>query len=128
MFLGTIPLNYESLEAKMPYVLRGDDGQVQAISQSESPIEDWEKLDLGDKEYLAYLESAINKENVFRETDIQLARVLEDLIGLLIDRDLIRFTDFPAAAQKRLNYRQSMRRHSKALNIILDSGDSDGFI
>ena len=54
----------------------------------------------------------------FRESDIQLARVLEDLISLLIERDLLRFTDFPAAAQKRLIARQNMRKKNRMSDII----------
>jgi len=46
--------------------------------------------------------------------------VLEDLISLLIDRDLIRFTDFPDPAQKRLIERQTLRMKSKQLNLIDD--------
>ena len=109
----------------MPYILRDISGEINAVSVSEVNLPGWENIESGAADYVEYLENAINKENAFRESDIQLARVLEDLIDLLIERDLIHFTDFPAAAQKRLNYRQNLRKHSNALNIIVED---DGFM
>ncbi|HQN64377.1 MAG TPA: hypothetical protein PLP44_01790 [Methylophilus sp.] len=102
----------------MPYVLRGPDGNIQAISQTSMPMTGWEQLESGNKEYLDYLDFAIKSEDPFRESDIQLARVLEDLISLLIDRDFIRFTDFPEAAQKRLIERQGLRMRNAKLHLL----------
>src|SRR5690606_13017270 len=98
------------------YVQRGADGEIKAISQAEKLGPDWEEVSAGSTEYLAYLDTAIKKEDQFRESDIQLARVLEDLISLLIDRDFIRFTDFPEPAQKRLIERQGLRARKSDLN------------
>lgn len=102
----------------MPYALRGIDGKIQAISQAVMLSEGWEELESDNKEYLDYLDSAIKAEDPFRESDIQLARVLEDLISLLIERDFIRFTDFPEQAQKRLIARQSLRMRNAKLNLL----------
>jgi hypothetical protein len=110
----------KSMEAKMPYVLRDSNGQINAVSQADAAIKGWEKIDSGSKEYVEYLDSAIKEEDPFRESDIQLARVLEDLISLLIDRDFIRFTDFPEPAQKRLIDRQGLRRKGGKLNLLDD--------
>lgn len=106
------------MEAVMPYVQRGDDGAIKAVSQAEEIGPDWEEVETGSHEYLAYLDAAIKKEDQFRESDIQLARVLEDLISLLIDRDFIRFTDFPEPAQKRLIERQGLRSKKSYLNLL----------
>jgi hypothetical protein len=104
----------------MPYVLRDSNGQINAVSQSDAAIKGWEKIDSGAKEYVEYLDSAMKEEDPFRESDIQLARVLEDLISLLIDRDFIRFTDFPEPAQKRLIDRQGLRSKGGKLNLLDD--------
>ncbi|MEE9332024.1 MAG: hypothetical protein V3U89_07320 [Methylophilaceae bacterium] len=106
----------------MPYVLRGNDGAIKAVSQTEVISHGWEGMEAGSKEYLDYLDAAIKEEDPFRESDIQLARVLEDLISLLIDSDFIRFTDFPEPAQKRLIERQGLRSKRSNLNL-LDEGD-----
>jgi hypothetical protein len=66
------------------------------------------------------LDDESEKQEAFRESDIQLARVLEDLISMLIDRDFIRFTDFPEPAQKRLIERQGLRMKGTKLNLLDD--------
>lgn len=61
--------------------------------------------------------------NPLAETDASLARVVEDLIDILIDKSLIQFTDLPAAAQnKLLERRQTRSRLTNRLNLL---GDSD---
>ncbi len=104
----------------MPYVLRDAAGKIQAVNHAEIAPNGWEKLESESKDYQVYLEEEIRKANVFRESDIQLARVLEDLISLLIDRDFIRFTDFPEPAQKRLIERQGLRMKNAKLNLLDD--------
>jgi hypothetical protein len=43
---------------------------------------------------------------------------------MLIERNLIRFTDFPQAAQKRLNDRQSMRKKTQLSRLIDENLDT----
>ena len=107
----------------MPYVLRGDDGTIKGVSHTEVLDSVWEEVEEGAKDYLLFLDDAIKKEDKFRESDIQLARVLEDLISLLIDRDFIRFTDFPDPAQEKLIKRQGLRLKRTNLNLLDDSDD-----
>jgi hypothetical protein len=102
----------------MAYVIKDAEGNIKAVSPDEINSLKWEFISDDSREYLDFLESALSQQNPFRESDIELARVLEDLISLLIDRDLIRFTDFPELAQKRLIERQALRLNSKKLNII----------
>jgi hypothetical protein len=102
----------------MAYVLKNAQGNIVATSTFESLGEDWELIDDNAKDYIAFLENTLAKNAPFRESDIQLARVLEDLITILIERNIIRFTDFPAAAQKRLNDRQSMRKQTSLSGLV----------
>jgi hypothetical protein len=102
----------------MAYVLKNAQGNIVATSTFESLGEDWELVDDNAKDYIAFLENTLAKNAPFRESDIQLARVLEDLITILIERNIIRFTDFPVAAQKRLNDRQSMRRQTSLSGLV----------
>lgn len=102
----------------MPYVLRDTDGNIQAMSLTEGQGSDWHFIEASAGEYLDFLHASMSDQAKFRESDLHLARVLEDLIALLIERDLIRFTDFPEAAQKRLIERQSLRNDSNKLNLL----------
>lgn len=57
------------------------------------------------------------------ETDVSLARVIEDLIDVLITRGHIQFTDLPPAAQAKLLERRETRA---ALTGRLDLFPGDG--
>lgn len=111
-------------EVMMAYVFRNADGVITG-SASENLGEGWTFIEDESNEYVDFLESSLTKAAPFRESDIQLARVLEDLITLLIERDAIRFTDFPAAAQKRMNERLTLRQKNQLSKLV---DDSSGFI
>ena len=108
----------------MAYIFKNTQGVVVAASAAESFGEDWTFVEDNSKEYLEFLESSLAKNAPFRESDIELARVLEDLISMLIERNLIRFTDFPQAAQKRLNDRQSMRKNTQLSKLTDENRDN----
>jgi len=103
----------------MAYVLKNQEGAIIATSPDTQVGADWVAIDNADTEYLTFLDDELKKHHTFRESDIQLARVLEDLISILIDRSLISFTDFPSPAQKRLNERQTLR-HKNNLQLLAD--------
>lgn len=102
----------------MAYVCKNTLGNVIAASATENLGDGWLFVEDNAREYLEFLENSLAKNAPFRESDIQLARVLEDLITILIERNIIRFTDFPAAAQKRLNDRQSMRKQTQLTGLV----------
>jgi hypothetical protein len=106
----------------MAYIFKNAQGAITG-SASENLGEGWEFIEGDTSEYLEFLENSLTEVAPFRESDIQLARVLEDLIMLLIERDMIRFTDFPAAAQKRLNSRQAMRKKTQLSKLMDDNHD-----
>jgi len=106
----------------MAYILKNAQGEVVAVSASENLGADWRFVEDSSKEYMDFLEKSLAKSDPFRESDIHLARVLEDLITLLIDRNMIRFTDLPAPAQKRLNDRQSLRKKTQLSSLLDDNG------
>lgn len=103
----------------MTYVLRNENGEITAACACGKIAEGWQQIEANNPDYIAFLEKELTLQSKFRESDIQLARVLEDLINVLIERNLIQFTDFPSAAQKRLNDRQSMRSKNH-LHMLMD--------
>lgn len=106
----------------MAYVLRNEQGVITAACPDEKLGEGWQLIAGDSPDYIAFLENELATQSKFRESDIQLARVLEDLINVLIERNLIQFTDFPSAAQKRLNDRQSMRSKNRLHTLMDDDG------
>lgn len=105
----------------MAYIRRNAEGAIMGASTSQKIDASWEAIDDKNPEYLAYLENAMMHSMPFRESDIQFSRVLEDLISILIDRHVIQFTDFPLAAQNRMNERQQMRNQSRIHSLIDES-------
>lgn len=105
----------------MAYVLKNPQGKIIAASATENLASDWILIESNNKDYLEFLERSLIEADTFRESDIHLARVLEDLIALLVERNTIRFTDLPPAAQKRLNDRQSMRQKSQLSGLLDES-------
>lgn len=104
----------------MAYVLRNDQGNIIAASSTVQVDQHWQLVENKHPEYIAFIEAELKQHAAFRESDIQLARVLEDLIEILIERNLIQFTDFPSAAQKRLNDRQTLRSKNRLTMIVED--------
>jgi len=106
----------------MAYVFKNPQGEVVAVSVAENMGDGWTLVEDSSKEYLGFLEKSLTKSDPFRESDIHLARVLEDLITLLIERNMIRFTDLPSGAQKRLNDRESLRKKTQLSSLLDDNG------
>jgi hypothetical protein len=57
-------------------------------------------------------------------SDLALARVMEDLIDVLIEKGVIMFTDFPEAAQKKLLERRGFRKEFSYVQNLF--GDDQG--
>lgn len=102
----------------MAYVLKNTEGEIIAASPEVNPGQGWEEIEDNPQDYVKFLEKSLEKSEPFRQSDMQLVRVLEDLINLLIDRSIIRFTDLPMTAQKRLNDRDSMRKKTTLTELI----------
>jgi hypothetical protein len=56
------------------------------------------------------------------QTDLQMARVMEDVVNVLIEKSVIRFTDLPVAAQQKLLGRRAVRDRVSGDLIV---GDDD---
>lgn len=63
--------------------------------------------------------------HVLEESDMRMVRVLEDLLDVLINKEVILFTDLPPAAQSKLLERRTVRSHIGAVPNLV--GDDDHF-
>jgi len=106
------------------YIKRNQDGAIIAISQIAA--EDICEY-VGDEsnELHLYLQSLKPAQvATLEQSDQAMARVLEDVINLLVDQGTIRFTDLPQAAQTKLLSRRELRGQRQGMNL-LDDGDDD---
>lgn len=111
----------------MPYVRRDSEGRITSVHiQSEAGA--LEEIEISSPELQAFLERSDNsRHGLLKEdlaaSDIDMIRVLEDLIAVLIDKRVINMTDLPAAAQKKLSRRYGLRSKLTDLGAIV--GDSE---
>ncbi len=107
----------------MPYVSRDQNGRINGISERQTKAAS-EFLPPTDAEVQGFLRGA--SPDTMRQrllgTDTEMARITEDLIDVLISRNIINFTDLPVQAQKKLVARQKIRRNLSALsNLVMDN-------
>ncbi len=108
----------------MVYVQRSLDGQLLRVERQ--PFEGMtETLELESDELHAWLsrEEVRNRLNKLKDSDLELIRVLEDLVGVLVEQGVIRYTDLPTAAQRKLQDRAEARAGLGGLSGLL--GDED---
>jgi len=105
-------------ETAMPYVRRDSTGQIVALSIE--ALEGFEAL-RSDSPEIADFELRLGAvRSQLHESDLEVIRVLDDIVNLLIEKNLIRFTDLPPAAQRKLSERRGLREHSAHLQLLGD--------
>jgi len=109
----------------MPYVRRDPSGRIVALLREMTP-DAQEHLPAGHPEVAAFLDDGLEDEatRYLSESDLELARVLEDLIQLLMDKRLILFTELPPFARDKLSARRRAREHIHDGPTLGDASDS----
>lgn len=79
------------------FVVRDADGHISGLSSEASATAEAAAID--DPDVQAFL----------HRLDIDLVRVLEDVIDLLVARGVFRFTDLPESAREKLLFRKNLR-------------------
>lgn len=95
------------------YVIKDASGRISGLSAS--PGDNTECTTVDDPDVQDFL----------HRLDIDLVRVLEDVIDLLVARGVFRFTDLPDSAQQKLMFRKSLRSQWQA---VPDPLGDDGLI
>ena len=110
---------------------RNAEGRIVALTrQTLSPqrivMGNWQAVSAADPEVEAFVQDVTSRADALSQTDIGLARVLEDLIEVLITRGLLQFTDLPEAAQTKLLERRQTRANLPHRLELLD--DDNGLL
>ena len=98
------------------YVKRNAQGLVVAVSVE--PLDGFESATASAEELAANMEQSVAPQNRLEESDRDVVRVLDDLINLLVEKNTIRFTDLPLAAQRKLLERKGLRRGGSHLGLL----------
>lgn len=112
----------------MVYVQRDDEGRLLRVEHD--PFEGMtETLAIESAELHSWLSA---KEEVkerlasLKESDLELVRVLEDVVGVLVAKGVIRYTDLPEAARRKLDRRAVTRAEIEGLSGLL--GEDEGHL
>lgn len=112
------------------YAKKDSDGHIVAISRH--PVDQvdagWCVLPGDAPEVRGFIEELSESDHALRDSDLSFVRVLEDVIDLLIERSVIRFTDLPLPAQTKLLTRRSNRKQRQGLKLFSEEGLDDGLI
>ncbi|UQB41517.1 hypothetical protein JX580_07435 [Thiomicrospira microaerophila] len=107
------------------FIKRSEQGEILAISKTQL-AEFNEELDEQSVEIKNFLK--INQpleQSHLVNTDIELVRVIEDLIHLLTDKGVIQFTDLPGPAQRKLLSRENLRSAISELSLLNTNPDEE---
>ena len=105
------------------YARKNADGRIVALSSDLDGHVDpaWSILPNDAPEVLDFIEELTGQErpgDALRDSDLSFVRVLEDVIDLLVERGVIRFTDLPLPAQTKLLQRRGCRIQQQGLQLL----------
>lgn len=111
----------------MPFVKRDASGRIVALYRERSD-EAPEYLASGNPEIAEFTgpESGRAERGGMLQSDLEMIRVYEDLIDILISKRIVVLTDFPTAAQEKLVRRKRLRSSLSSLTEVLAPEDDDG--
>ena len=93
----------------MSYIKRNDSGEIVAVSQEALPgfVESTES---DEGEVIAFSATLAGQDHVdLSRSDLEFVRVLDDVIELLMAKNVIQFTELPDASQAKMLLRRRLR-------------------
>jgi hypothetical protein len=109
----------------MPIVTRDPNGNIIAI-HDERRAGSREELPTDHPEVLDFLQSSGQAQQFLEgllTSDVAMARVTEDLVEVLIEKNVIMLTDLPDAARSKLMERRGLRDRMSSLIGLVDEDD-----
>ncbi|WNO10363.1 hypothetical protein [Teredinibacter sp. KSP-S5-2] len=109
----------------MPYVKRDENQEIISVSKIQTD-EFSEYVEPHDEALRSFFitEEPKNIKQALSESDREVARVAEDLIHLLIQKNVIIFTELPSAVQKKILMREKLRTELNQEPSFLDDNES----
>lgn len=109
----------------MLYVERNQEGEIISVRRdADGP--GMEPKQAVDVEILGFLSKNGSQDSILHllsTMDIGVIRILEDLIDLLVDKNIIMFSELPEEAQEKLRNRKQLRQQIGKASIIIEDSD-----
>lgn len=112
----------------MPYVNRNKQGEITQLMDSPTSDESqWLEVNHPDvTSFLKNPKQAGELKQLLTSSDGDIARVVEDVVDVLMEKGVFAFTELPEAAQSKLNARKKLREDvSSLINLI---GEEDNIL
>ena len=106
----------------MLYVERDNDGNIIAL-HNKPEAKAVEQKSIMDEEILEFLNKSVDTDpwiQLLSLSDIGIIRILEDLIDLLIRKNIILFTELPEQAQAKIRDRKRLREKIGPDHLMVD--------
>mgnify|MGYP003664877640 CR=1 FL=1 len=114
--------------SNMPYVNRNQAGEItQLLDKPSNSDSQW--LEMENPEVSQFLQDPNRTEALKKSllsSDVEMARVVEDLVEVLMEKQVFVFTELPEVAQQKLNARKKLREDVGSLNNLI--GDEDDIL
>ena len=106
----------------MIYVERNENGEIVSLRRdADKPgMECKQSMDIEIFDFLGGSQSSDMKLQLLASTDTAIVRILEDVIDLMVNKNLIMFTELPEAAQQKIRARKGIRLGAGQESIIVD--------
>lgn len=102
----------------MLYVERGKDGRITALHNTSTSAAQ-EQKSMMDEEVLAFFNAMDSWKQLMSMSDLGAVRILEDLIDILIRKNIIQFTELPEHAQQRIWERKQLRKKIDSQDLLV---------
>ena len=106
----------------MLYIERDSNGSIIALHNKPEPNAT-EQKSIMDEEVMDFLNKSVDTDpwmKLLSLSDIGMIRILEDLVDLLIKKNVILFTDLPEEAQAKIRERKEMREKIDSSQLMVD--------
>jgi len=109
----------------MPFIVRDPEGNIAGVYNQ--PVEGGEEVAADDPGLVAFVQATAPQEGTedWVNSDLGLSRVIEDLVDILIEKNVINFTDLPVGAQKKLLERRGLRKEFAYMESLFGSPEDD---
>ena len=99
----------------MPFVRRNAGGVISELLETAEQGGEW--LDADHPDVLAFVKQLSNQQarQALSDTDSEMVRVIDDLVDLLVAKQVLIFTELPERVQSKLLARKQLRKDVNAL-------------
>lgn len=103
----------------MAFVKRDDAGQIVAVSRE--PTDEFAEHITEESDELQAFLTAMGQQSALAQSDLEFIRVLDDLLSVLLDKNVLLFTELPEEAQRKVTERSRLRQLRRGSLDLLDS-------